>query len=183
MSYIKITFSKPSRNGEPLPDLWYEPGKLQVEQVLAWAYAEMKFDLVPIIHRAKYRDLVKYGADGYWIPCPNANGGVMTAREMHTECPMRKPMQQVLITEILSMMDETVQQKVLDLALEPATKGIILFENVDMWSSNLGHRSVLCFGPDRTCKSIEEIKGQHLGDVPSRFLYPQIYAINPFFKP
>jgi hypothetical protein len=53
--------------------------------------------------------------------------------------------------------------------------GICIFENLDMWSSNLGSSSALCYGPGCTYKTIDDLKGQHLGDVPSRFKYPTKY--------
>lgn len=61
------------------------------------------------------------------------------------------------------------------LLLRDDVAGICIFENLDMWSSNLGESSALAYGPGCTYKTIDDLKGQHLGDVPSRFKYPTQY--------
>lgn len=68
--------------------------------------------------------------------------------------------------EIKAKLDAFLAQETVD--------GFVVFENVDLGSSELGRRSALPFGSScATLKKAEDALGQHLGDVPSRFQYPR----------
>jgi hypothetical protein len=81
-------------------------------------------------------------------------------------------LEQITLEALVALFEPTVRPQILSLAQSnPTDKGLVVFENIDMSSPNLGQRSVMVVGPSRTYKTIEECEGQHLGDVPSRFQY------------
>ena len=53
---------------------------------------------------------------------------------------------------------------------------MVLMENLQMDSSMFGTKVILMLGPSLTYKTIADIEGQRLGDVPSRFQYPTMWA-------
>lgn len=57
----------------------------------------------------------------------------------------------------------------------PGTDGLIVFENVDLSSSQIGARTAVAYGPERTIKSLDDAKGRHLNDLPSQRQYPTAY--------
>jgi len=62
------------------------------------------------------------------------------------------------------------------LARDPGTEALVLFENVQMDSSQFGRQTVMCVGPERTYKSVAEIEGRWLGDLPSERQYPGFWT-------
>ena len=82
-------------------------------------------------------------------------------------------MKQVTKAELYAKMDSLTWPK-----LDSFTKAkyLVLFENQALDSSNLGMRSVLPVGPEQGLKTLEEIAGRPIGDVPSRFQYPVEYC-------
>lgn len=72
-----------------------------------------------------------------------------------------------------------VQQEILKRVKETGATHLVLFEVLDLGSPNLGHCAILMIGPGMTYKSIKEVIGKHLGDVPSRFMYPTAWAAIP----
>lgn len=56
---------------------------------------------------------------------------------------------------------------------------LVRFVVQDLCSSMAGHTQYLFVGPDNSIKSWEEAQDKHLGDVPSRFHYPDIAILLP----
>jgi len=78
-------------------------------------------------------------------------------------------------TEFLDMLtrDGDTHKELLRKLAKDGVIGAVLFENLDMSSSEHGRRSALICGPRcETLKSVADARGQHLGDVPSRFQWP-----------
>ena len=48
----------------------------------------------------------------------------------------------------------------------------VVFENQDLSSSHLGEKSGIAIGSDFTYKTLEEVEGKWLGDLPSQRKYP-----------
>jgi len=71
----------------------------------------------------------------------------------------------------------------IDETLEKAARNkathFVLFENLQFDSSAFGQLAVLLIGPSCTYKTIDEIEGQHLGDLPSQRKYPVAYCEAP----
>lgn len=88
-------------------------------------------------------------------------------------------MKQVTRQEFFSLFDPSVHEA-LDRALAlPGTDGLVCYENVQMDSSHFGNRAAVTFGPARDwAKTPEEAWAKRLGDVPSRFKYPQCYMLS-----
>lgn len=55
----------------------------------------------------------------------------------------------------------------------PTAVAIVKFTVMALDSSQLGRSQYLFVGPDQTYKDVAACEGQHLGDVPSRFQYPE----------
>jgi hypothetical protein len=79
------------------------------------------------------------------------------------------------LDEILAKMDNPRDVRIA-IRFNRAT-AVVLFECLDLSSSNLGARTVLCVGPHCSAKGLADINGQHLGDVPSRFQWPVEWAL------
>ena len=84
-------------------------------------------------------------------------------------------MQALQRNEFLELFDESVRERILSAAARNQATHVVCFENVMLDSSQLGARSALCIGPQCTYKTLQEIEGKRLGDVPSRFQYPRSY--------
>lgn len=90
----------------------------------------------------------------------------------------------VSFEDFLKLFDEEVHGKIRASALQPGITHVVCFENLDMWSSNHGHRSSLVVGvkpagaeiPSWTLERVLSTPHFRLGDVPSRFQYPVAYA-------
>lgn len=68
------------------------------------------------------------------------------------------------------------------LLAEPSSQGLLLYQCVDMWSSQFGAGSLLVFGPTRTVESLEKAP-QYIGDLPSQRRYLQGYCHKPAGDP
>lgn len=79
--------------------------------------------------------------------------------------------------EFLALFDPEVHEAIRANARKDGVEAVICMENLDMWSSQLGHRTALIVGPGCTfqLKQIETLPNFRLGDVPSRFQYPTAY--------
>jgi hypothetical protein len=81
--------------------------------------------------------------------------------------------------EFYALFSPDAQDQMERLWAEEGTTGFICYENLQMDSSNFGHRSALAFGTGRsTGRSADEALEvtPRLGDVPSRFQYPVAYC-------
>lgn len=82
-------------------------------------------------------------------------------------------MKQLTAKEFLSLFDPSVHDQIKAAAKRyPNATAVVCFENLDMCSSELGHRSALVVGPDNTFTSVEDCRGKHLNDLPSQRQYP-----------
>lgn len=72
---------------------------------------------------------------------------------------------------------EGIKRQLEAVLARPDVVGMILFRNVTLDSSELGRCSALPYGPGCTYKTLEEIGGRPIGDVPSRFQYPESYCL------
>lgn len=84
----------------------------------------------------------------------------------------------VSLEDFMRLFDETVHGKIRGAALAEGATHVVCFENIDMWSSQLGHRTALVVGTKQSW-TLEGLLGTpyfRLGDVPSRFQYPVAYA-------
>ena len=54
----------------------------------------------------------------------------------------------------------------------PTATHAVLFVNQDFSSSQFGAWRTLAIGPDQTYKTLAEVDGQHLYDLPSQRMYP-----------
>lgn len=82
------------------------------------------------------------------------------------------------LEEFLALFDESVHGQIREALELPGTDGVACMTVLDMSSSSLGMRTALVFGPERSCKT-EELPNRHLGDVPSRFQYPEFCWFKP----
>lgn len=98
--------------------------------------------------------------------------------------PIRPQAQNVVVAAHLSFDDflqlfaEDLHGKIRGFALKDGVTHVVCFENLDMWSSELGQRSAVIVGSKQThsIESILDTPYSRIGDVPSRFRYPVAYA-------
>lgn len=81
---------------------------------------------------------------------------------------------QITLEKLKEQMHPETWQKIDDLA--ERADALVLFVNQDFWSSNLGQRTVLAVGAEFTYKSVSELEGRHLNDLPSQRLYPVAFV-------
>lgn len=53
----------------------------------------------------------------------------------------------------------------------PRLTHIAMFQNLELRPDRTPPTQFLAIGPENTYKTLEEVNGEHLGDVPSRFMY------------
>lgn len=90
----------------------------------------------------------------------------------------------VTLEDFLKLFDESIHGHIRSAALKPGMTHVVCLENLDMWSSQFGHRSALAVGhrpegaeiPTWTIGDVLKTPYFRLGDVPSRFQYPVAYA-------
>jgi len=83
------------------------------------------------------------------------------------------PFQQVTAAEFFSRLYPSVWTAVKDrLRKFPTATHLVLFENPDLRSSELGSRTCAVVGPDNTFKSPQDCVGKWLNDLPSQRQYP-----------
>lgn len=120
---------------------------------------------------------------GVAVPHLRDEHGSLFATSVGLTPMLKDPPDQVRLSELLFHADVSVRSQIVKLALKPETEAVVMFEVLAMDSSQFGHRQFLAVGPDRSHKSVESVKNIWLGDVPSRFHYPRIWAANPTLKP
>ena len=80
-------------------------------------------------------------------------------------------MKQITKAELMEKMDKSVHPAIEARALDNKATHLVLFENQDMCSSQLGARTVVCVGPECTYKMPEQCEGKWLHDLPSQRQY------------
>jgi hypothetical protein len=83
---------------------------------------------------------------------------------------------QISLNQMLALMDESVRDRVVALAHNPGITHLVFFENQALDSSHLGESSVVAIGPENTFKSLADIEGKWLHDLPSQRQYPQFWC-------
>ena len=81
--------------------------------------------------------------------------------------------------DLLSMFDPEVHERLLDLAQQPGTAGLIVFENLMLDSSACGSRTAAAFGSSRTYKEPSDAQGTWLNDLPSQRQHPRYVYRRP----
>ena len=85
-------------------------------------------------------------------------------------------MKQLTYHEFFASIEDPTTRAAVKLAIERfQPTHVVAFVNQDMCSSQLGHTSYLCIGPNNTHKTLTEVEGQRLGALPSQFQYPDHY--------
>jgi len=82
----------------------------------------------------------------------------------------------ISLGQMLALMDESVRGRVVALARNPGTTQLVFFENNLLDSSSRGQSTVLAIGPSCTYKTIAEVQGKWLHDLPSQRQYPQYWC-------
>lgn len=59
---------------------------------------------------------------------------------------------------------------------QPKATQAVLFVNHDFSSSKFGAWTVMAVGPNQTYKTVEDVHGSHLFDLPSQRQYPVAYV-------
>ena len=77
------------------------------------------------------------------------------------------------LDELKAMFDPSVHSALEQLARN--ARWVVVYENLDFWSSRFGERSALRVGPGCTVESLEKALSIYLGDLPSERQYPVAY--------
>ena len=77
------------------------------------------------------------------------------------------------IEELKSLFDASVHDALERLAQD--ARYIVVYRNIDFWSSRFGETSALRVGPGCQVESLEEALSIWLGDLPSQRQYPVAY--------
>jgi hypothetical protein len=80
------------------------------------------------------------------------------------------------LKELKSLFDSSVHDALERLARD--ARYIVVYENLDFWSSRFGERSALRVGPGCSVESLEQALSLWLGDLPSERQYPIAYWEN-----
>ncbi len=83
---------------------------------------------------------------------------------------------QISLRQMLALMDESVRNRVVALARQPGTTHLVFFENQMLDSSACGQSTVLAIGPSGTYKTLADVQGKWLHDLPSQRQYPQYWC-------
>jgi hypothetical protein len=78
----------------------------------------------------------------------------------------------ITLDALIALFDPSVHDRLRELAKRETVSHLVVFEVLDLSSSQLGHRTAVAIGPGCTYTQLYQIKNQRLGDVPSRFQYP-----------
>jgi hypothetical protein len=76
--------------------------------------------------------------------------------------------------DFLLQFDKEIHQAIIDAANRyKDCEGAVMFQNVDMCSSELGRMQCLIVGPSNTFTGVDFCDGKWLNDLPSQRQYPQ----------
>lgn len=64
------------------------------------------------------------------------------------------------------------REKIAAMVQREGVDGVVIFENRDFWSSHLGRRTAMVYGPSCIYKTLEQATNGHLA---SRRMYPKSY--------
>lgn len=85
-------------------------------------------------------------------------------------------MKRVTYTHILAKTDPENHAALDALWSSSDTDALVLFVNENMDSSQFGATSILAIGSSRTYKTIAEVDGKYINDLPSQRQYPYEYC-------
>jgi hypothetical protein len=77
------------------------------------------------------------------------------------------------LKDLMGMFDSSVHSALEQLARD--ARYIVVYENLNLWSSRLGERTALRVGPGCSVPSLERAFEIWLGDLPSERQYPVAY--------
>ena len=80
------------------------------------------------------------------------------------------------LDELKAMFDPSVHGALEQLARD--ARYVVVYQNIDFWSSRFGETSALRVGPGCQVESLEEALSIWLGDLPSERQYPVAYWEN-----
>jgi hypothetical protein len=81
-------------------------------------------------------------------------------------------MDEKTLAEFLTLFSPSLHESLILLLSKEGVDALVCFENKMFDSPHFGERSALAVGPGCTYKSPEEVRGRHLGDLPSQRKYP-----------
>ncbi len=87
------------------------------------------------------------------------------------------PMKKLTLDELHILFDQEMHPLLASMAVrfQDATH-LVVAENLDMSSSQLGERTAMIVGPSNTYKTLEECEGKHLNDLPNQRQYFTSYC-------
>lgn len=88
-------------------------------------------------------------------------------------------MKHITVRELLALFDPAVHDKIKAAAKRMQASHIVVAHNLQMDSSQFGHRTALCVGPACTYHTPAECEGKYLNDLPSQRMYFKEYADVP----
>lgn len=88
-------------------------------------------------------------------------------------------MKRISFEALLSEFDESVRPVIPARAQKLGATHVVVFENLDFCSSQLGKKTAVMVGPSCTYTSPEMCEGKWLNDLPSQRQYPTAYAEVP----
>ena len=89
---------------------------------------------------------------------------------------MERKLKKLSWAEFLALFDESVYEDLTNARVTEGTSALVLFENLDMCSSQLGARTALRIGPGCSCSDLDKASKIWLNDLPSQRQYPCSYT-------
>lgn len=69
--------------------------------------------------------------------------------------------------ELFALFDKKVRDEISQRLKQTYVDGIVVFENINLSSPHVGHRTACVYGAPYTLKSADDAKTAHLHDLPS----------------
>lgn len=85
-------------------------------------------------------------------------------------------LKQLTAVEFLGKFDPTVHARIIELAKTPDAIALAVFENITFDSSLFGQRTAYVVGPNNTFKTLEQIDGKWVNDLPSQRMHATSYV-------
>ena len=83
---------------------------------------------------------------------------------------------QATAEEFLKEMNPECVEHVKKMVKKTGATGLVLFRNMNMTASAFGNSTIMAFGPTCTYKTVEQVEGGHLNDMPSQQQHPMIWV-------
>lgn len=89
-------------------------------------------------------------------------------------------LQELKLAELMDMFGDEATTRSLQAAYDrDDVTALVVFENLDFWSSQRGAGVVALVGPDKTYKTVEDAEDRWIGDAPSRRMYARYFTRKP----